>query len=45
MAQSETLKLEQEHARGYEEQPQAAEEISEWEAEQVWCEYESEESE
>jgi hypothetical protein len=30
--------LEQKHARGYEIQPQAPEEVSEWEAEQVWDE-------
>jgi hypothetical protein len=36
---------EREQARGYERQPQTVEEVSEWEAEQVWCEYEPEESE
>jgi hypothetical protein len=45
MEQQELTALEQKHARGYEGQPQTAEEIGEWEAEQVWCEYESEESE
>jgi hypothetical protein len=34
--------LEQKHARGYEIQPQAPEDIGEWEAEQVWDETEPE---
>ena len=42
--QSEDEALEQEHARGYEARPQTAGEVGEWEAEQVWCEYEPEQA-
>jgi len=45
MEQSEITELEQQHARGYERLPQTAEEVSEWEAEQVWNSYEPEETE
>jgi len=41
MEDREMTALEQEHARGYERQPQSDEEITEWEDEQVWdSEYE-----
>jgi len=43
--QQEITALEQEHALGYERQPQTLEEITEWEDEQVWGEYEPEETE
>ena len=45
MNQQEIITLEQDHARGYESQPQMAEEVGEWEDEQVWDSYESEEAE
>jgi hypothetical protein len=45
MEQEEIIALEKKHALGYERQPQTDEEINEWEAEQVWGEYESEETE
>jgi hypothetical protein len=40
--QQQTISLEKQHARGYKDVPQDADEIAEWEAEQVWDEYESE---
>jgi hypothetical protein len=40
--QHENLTPEQEHERGYDSQPQMMDEVSEWEAEQVWDDYESE---
>lgn len=45
MEEQEITAMEQEHVRGYERQPQTDEEITEWEDEQVWCEYEPEETE
>jgi hypothetical protein len=36
---------EKKHIEGYENQPQTVDGISEWEPEQVWCEYESKETE
>lgn len=36
--QREMIALEQTHARGYINQPQTAEEVAEWENEQVWGE-------
>jgi metal-responsive CopG/Arc/MetJ family transcriptional regulator len=36
--QREVIALERRQARGYAERPQATEEVSEWEAEQVWGE-------
>ena len=45
MEPEEIAALEQEHVRGYERQPQTVEEIAEWEDEQVWGEYEPEETE
>ena len=38
LQQQEIIALEQKHARGYANQPQVADEVSEWEAEQVWGE-------
>ncbi|MBV8857275.1 MAG: ribbon-helix-helix protein, CopG family [Acidobacteria bacterium] len=38
LRQREIIALERRHARGYEERPQTAEEVGEWEAEQVWGE-------
>jgi metal-responsive CopG/Arc/MetJ family transcriptional regulator len=38
LRQQEIIALEQRHARGYERQPQTAEEVGEWEDEQVWGE-------
>ena len=38
LRQQEVVALERRHARGYEERPQTAEEVGEWEAEQVWGE-------
>lgn len=38
LQQQETIALERKHARGYEKQPQNADEVGEWEAEQVWGE-------
>ena len=43
--QRDIAKLGRQHARGYEKHPQTEEETSEWEPEQVWCEYEPEEIE
>jgi 2-phospho-L-lactate guanylyltransferase (CobY/MobA/RfbA family) len=43
--QGDIAALEQEHIRGYVRQPQTVEEIAEWEPEQVWGEYEPEETE
>ena len=40
--QQESITLEQEHERGYGNQPQTADEVGEWEDEQVWDGYESE---
>ena len=37
-----SISLKEKHSRGYEHMPQTAEEIAEWEAEQVWDEYEPE---
>jgi metal-responsive CopG/Arc/MetJ family transcriptional regulator len=34
----EIIALERKHARGYDARPQAADEVGEWEAEQVWGE-------
>lgn len=38
LRQREIIALERKHAHGYEEHPQTIEEVSEWEAEQVWGE-------
>jgi metal-responsive CopG/Arc/MetJ family transcriptional regulator len=38
LRQQEIIALEQRHARGYERHPQTAEEVAEWEDEQVWGE-------
>jgi metal-responsive CopG/Arc/MetJ family transcriptional regulator len=38
LRQQEIIALEQRHVRGYECQPQTAEEVGEWEDEQVWGE-------
>ncbi|HVG31382.1 MAG TPA: ribbon-helix-helix protein, CopG family [Pyrinomonadaceae bacterium] len=38
LRQQEIIALEQRHARGYERRPQTAEEVGEWEDEQVWGE-------
>ena len=38
LQQRETIALELKHARGYDAHPQTAEEVGEWEAEQVWGE-------
>ena len=38
LRQQEIIALEQKHARGYAAHPQTAEEVGEWEAEQVWGE-------
>jgi metal-responsive CopG/Arc/MetJ family transcriptional regulator len=38
LQQQEIIALEQRHARGYANQPQASDEVSEWEGEQVWGE-------
>jgi metal-responsive CopG/Arc/MetJ family transcriptional regulator len=38
LQQREVIALEQRHARGYIKQPQAREEVAEWEAEQIWGE-------
>jgi hypothetical protein len=45
MTEDEINALERKQARVYEKQPQTAEESGEWEPEQVWCEYEFEETE
>jgi metal-responsive CopG/Arc/MetJ family transcriptional regulator len=38
LQQREAIALERKHARGYEARPQAADEVGEWEDEQVWGE-------
>jgi metal-responsive CopG/Arc/MetJ family transcriptional regulator len=38
LQQRETIALERKHARGYDARPQTAEEVGEWEGEQVWGE-------
>ncbi len=38
LRQREVIALERKHARGYGERPQTAEEVGEWETEQVWGE-------
>jgi metal-responsive CopG/Arc/MetJ family transcriptional regulator len=38
LQQRETIALERKHARGYKARPQTADEVGEWEAEQVWGE-------
>jgi hypothetical protein len=43
--QQDIAELERQHALGYEKHPQTEEEASEWKSEQVWCEYEPEETE
>jgi hypothetical protein len=40
--QQESITLEQEHERGYDSQPQTADEVGEWKDEQVRDDYESE---
>jgi metal-responsive CopG/Arc/MetJ family transcriptional regulator len=38
LRQQEIIALEQRHARGYADRPQSADEVGEWETEQVWGE-------
>lgn len=38
LRQREIIALEQRHARGYADRPQSADEVGEWETEQVWGE-------
>ena len=38
LQQRETIALERKHAQGYDNYPQTADEVGDWEAEQVWGE-------